>query len=125
MQISNCFLVVDDEEMLRDLYSSFLAKIFPGCSIKTAKNGKEAMEIITGGFIPDMIVCDIRMPKMGGIELYLHLAKTGFFGSWLFTTGTLLEREQQFIFENELPCLEKPFSFDDFRGAIDLSLEGE
>jgi two-component system, response regulator YesN len=111
-------LVVDDEEMNRTLFSLFLKQLFSSCSVKTAENGKEAMAVIAGGFVPDVIVCDIRMPEMDGIEFFRALGEFGFEIGWLFTTGTLFEREQKFIIENELECLEKPFTMGQFESAL-------
>ncbi|MBN1149702.1 response regulator [candidate division WOR-3 bacterium] len=75
MPLNNRVLVVDDEETL----ATFLSKIIendPGlnCQVKTAFTGEEALEIIKS-FRPDIVVCDIKLPKMNGIEV-LAKAKT-------------------------------------------------
>jgi len=58
-------LIVEDEENLRDLYEEDL--IDAGYEVEKASNGKEAMELVqNGGF--DLIIMDIRMPEMDGIE---------------------------------------------------------
>jgi len=58
-------LIVEDEENLRDLYEEDL--IDAGYEVEKASNGKEAMELVRNGSF-DLIIMDIRMPEMDGIE---------------------------------------------------------
>ena len=59
-------LVVDDEEDLRELISAEL--MLKGYEVFMAENGLKAMEVLKQEHI-DVVVSDIRMPKMNGIEL--------------------------------------------------------
>ena len=59
-------LVVDDEELLRNLIVIFLSKL--GHSCVTAIDGVDALDKIKGNKI-DAVVTDIRMPNMDGITL--------------------------------------------------------
>lgn len=58
-------LIVDDEADILEIISYNLLK--EGYEILTAKNGIEALEKI-GPFKPDLVILDIMMPKMSGIE---------------------------------------------------------
>jgi DNA-binding response OmpR family regulator len=58
-------LLVDDDEGLRELYREELED--EGYEVLTAKNGKEALQKLETGK-PDLIVLDIVMPKMDGME---------------------------------------------------------
>ena len=58
-------LIVDDEENLRELYKQEL--LDEGYSVILAANGKEALKRIEEES-PDLVVLDIRMPEMNGIE---------------------------------------------------------
>jgi len=58
-------LIVDDEANQRRLYQEELSD--EGYTIKLAENGKEALESIAA-MPPDLIVLDIRMPVMDGLE---------------------------------------------------------
>jgi len=60
-------LAVDDEEINLELISAVFSDS-PEIMILTASNGKEALEIIKK-HMPDVIVLDIRMPKMDGIQV--------------------------------------------------------
>jgi two-component system, response regulator, stage 0 sporulation protein F len=58
-------LVVDDDEGLRDLYEETLSD--EGYDVLTAENGKEALQKLEKEK-PDLVVLDIIMPKMDGME---------------------------------------------------------
>jgi CheY-like chemotaxis protein len=59
-------LIVDDNEGVRHLVSRWLEKA--GFSVREAKDGAEAVEMVKED-PPDIILADIRMPKIDGIEL--------------------------------------------------------
>ncbi|HIC92538.1 MAG TPA: response regulator [Syntrophaceae bacterium] len=58
-------LIVDDEENVREFYKAEL--IDEGYEVLLASNGKEAIQCIQKD-VPDIVVMDIRMPEMDGIE---------------------------------------------------------
>lgn len=58
-------LVVDDEESIQELLKYNLEK--EGYKVKTAGNGVKALEIAKK-FLPDLVLLDIMMPNMDGIE---------------------------------------------------------
>lgn len=58
-------LVVDDEESMRDVLSRMLSA--EGYGVGRAENGKEALRML-GRERFDFILCDIRMPELGGLE---------------------------------------------------------
>ena len=62
-------LVVDDEPDVRKVIKRILTKA--GYDVIEAEDGEQAIEAINEGENPlllDVIICDIRMPKMNGIE---------------------------------------------------------
>jgi len=58
-------LIVEDEDNLRDLYAEELEE--EGYEIIRAENGKSAVELVKKEPF-DLIIMDIRMPEMDGIE---------------------------------------------------------
>lgn len=62
-------LVVDDEEQIRKVVGMTLKKA--GYDVQEAEDGKRAIEVLNEGENPllvDVIICDIRMPKINGTE---------------------------------------------------------
>src|SRR5438270_4571007 len=59
-------LVVDDEEAIRELTSTVLAD--DGYEILMAEDGVHALELLPR-FRPDLVITDLQMPRMSGIEL--------------------------------------------------------
>lgn len=60
-------LIVDDEQVEREGLEAILQKAFPALVIGQAKNGREAVQM-AGEFMPDLILMDIKMPGMSGLE---------------------------------------------------------
>src|SRR6266702_6434066 len=68
-------LVVDDElQIARVLKTTLSAR---GYSVRTASDGDDALQVMKS-WTPDLVVTDLRMPNMDGVELCRHLrAKSG------------------------------------------------
>lgn len=60
-------LFVEDDRAIMESMIDFLA--LAGFEVMAARNGLEAMAAMEER-VPDVIVCDIRMPGMGGYEFY-------------------------------------------------------
>jgi CheY-like chemotaxis protein len=58
-------LIAEDERDIRDLIAFTLK--FAGYDIVTANNGEEAVQL-TKQELPDLVITDVRMPKMTGYE---------------------------------------------------------
>ena len=59
----------DNAELKVFIYNSLVDKY----DVRDASNGKEALDIISSGWMPDLIVTDLMMPEMDGIELVNHI----------------------------------------------------
>jgi len=65
-------LVVDDEKFIRDILADFLT--MEGYAVRTADDGTQAVnELSRSNF--SLVISDLKMPKMGGLELLQHVAK--------------------------------------------------
>jgi len=106
-------LLVDDNEyyvlVIKDLlYSN-------GYSVTTATNGAEACEILDNSDI-DMIISDIKMPKLDGIKLHAYVRETEKYKDvkFIFITGykdvyadlLALESGKDFLFEKSVTAKE-------------------
>ena len=79
-------LLVEDDENLAYMEKSSLEDIIGGYEVKTAVNGKEGLKVWRD-FQPDVIVSDIDMPIMDGIEMVKRIRETDGDTIILFTTG--------------------------------------
>lgn len=67
-------LVVDDEDSIRDLVRTALE--FVGYEVGTASDGREALALVPT-FSPDLIVLDVMMPLLDGVEVCSRLRADG------------------------------------------------
>ena len=59
-------LVVDDEKFIRDILADFLG--MEGYVVRTAEDGASALDALRESHY-DMVISDLKMPRMGGLEL--------------------------------------------------------
>ncbi len=62
-------VVEDNAELKLYIYNNLVGKY----EVRDASNGSEALQVIASGWMPDMIVTDLMMPEMDGIELINHI----------------------------------------------------
>ncbi|MEK7641890.1 MAG: response regulator [Patescibacteria group bacterium] len=66
-------LLVDDDRFLLDMYAIKFSKA--GYEVKTADSTDSALKLIRDGYIPDVMLSDIVMPGMDGLELISAIRK--------------------------------------------------
>jgi len=67
-------LVVDDEPQIRRVLQATLSS--SGYDVILAKDGQEAIEMVIREH-PDLILLDVNMPGMSGLDLHRHLSTAG------------------------------------------------
>ena len=67
-------LVVDDEEGARELFNTILTD--EGYEVTLANDGRDALSCMQGNSF-DLVVTDIKMPGMDGLQLLQELRKAG------------------------------------------------
>lgn len=115
-------LVIDDDDSVRHFTARAIA--FEGHETATASDGLEGLELIRqaeGGF--DLILSDIRMPAMDGIEL-AKSAHAEFPGLRLMLmTGYAEQRERAADLEHVvIDVISKPFSLAEMRKRVNEAL---
>lgn len=65
-------LVVDDDVVIGRNIADMLRSV---ATVTVAHNGKEALQLIEGGNVPDIVLSDVEMPVMNGIEFGNALAQ--------------------------------------------------
>ncbi len=100
-------LIVDDEPTIRDLLENTMARTNYSCCF--AENGEEALEMISGKVF-DVVVTDVNMPGMDGIEL-AKIIKSQFTADVIVMTGQIHTYQYDEIIDiGASDFLEKPFS---------------
>lgn len=67
-------LIVEDEPVFRSLLDSWFSSL--GATTALAGDGVDALELM-GRFTPDLMICDIAMPRMNGLKLVENLRNRG------------------------------------------------
>ena len=76
MNDKRIILIVDDEENMRHMLSSLLSRL--DYTVLAAANGREGLLILANEQV-DVVLCDIKMPEMDGMEFLRQVAIAGFF----------------------------------------------
>ncbi len=113
-------LIVDDEVSVARTLRALLENEH---DLSLAENGAEALAAISAaskrGF--DVIMCDLMMPGMSGMELYERIRREypGLEQRMVFMTGGVsMERARQFLATCLNLTFEKPFDFDRLRRTL-------
>ena len=116
-------LVVDDEELVGRGIERCL---FKDHDVITVVAAREALERCAGGERFDLILCDLMMPEMTGMDLHreLSLVAPEQAGRMIFmTAGAFTENARLFLSSPSIRHLEKPFDADALRSIIEGNLE--
>jgi two-component system response regulator AtoC len=70
--MSTRILIVDDDDALRDSLQLVLSS--EGFEVVSARDGREALRLLASSD-PEIVLCDLRMPGMGGMELLPEIAR--------------------------------------------------
>jgi EAL domain-containing protein (putative c-di-GMP-specific phosphodiesterase class I) len=118
------FLIVDDEPLMVSLSRRVLQDL-GAVHVATAPNGTAALALLQNApEETDIVLCDLNMPHMDGVELTRHLANLGFPGSLIFLSGEdhgLLRAAKQLAEAhrlNVLGTLQKPDIVEPLRVAV-------
>jgi DNA-binding NarL/FixJ family response regulator len=83
-------LVVDDDDLLARALAALLETDSSIEYVGRARTGEEALEL-TAKLAPDIVVMDIEMPGIGGLEATRRLSRSGSSAAVLVTTGADVE----------------------------------
>jgi signal transduction histidine kinase/ActR/RegA family two-component response regulator len=121
-------LLVEDEEPVARIVQRVLSR--DGHRTVVTHDGHEALSYLkraSEGQVPfDLIISDIRMPNMDGVELYDVILNEfpEMKENVLFMTGDSISASTRaFLDEQGVPVLIKPFDLEELRQAISDSLE--
>jgi CheY-like chemotaxis protein len=111
-------LVIDDEPMVAKSLERVLADEF---DVSRTTEAERALELLSGGESYDVILCDVMMPGMDGVELRNRVAELSADQAArivFITGGLLLPRVRQLLDSVPNTCLEKPLDLEGLRELI-------
>jgi len=117
-------LVAEDDDGVRNLILSTLTR--GGFTVLVAADGREAMRLIESNDLSiDVLVSDITMPGMGGLEL-VALARAKRPGlALVMMSGTNRSELRSGAVAGDVTLLEKPFALHELTDAIDSAIAGD
>ncbi len=119
----HCILLVDDEEVLVWSLSQRITKLRPNYQVVTAGDGQAALSRIGAGPI-DLLITDIRMPGMSGLDLIMVARRAQpSLPVIVMTAYATPDVHQEITLRGSIDYLEKPFEFDRFLATVDSVLE--
>jgi signal transduction histidine kinase/CheY-like chemotaxis protein len=116
-------LVVEDEPSVAQLIVDVLRE--EGHQVEAVLESQEGLARLSRAQY-DLVVCDLRMPRLDGPAFYEALIRAGSPAQnhILFVTGdTLAPRTMQFLERSKLPYLAKPFLVEELKLAVNRRLE--
>ncbi len=113
-------LVVDDEEKIRKILKIMLT--LKGHKVDLAEDGKEALEMIKENFY-DLVIADIKMKEMSGIELLKEIKKmTPPIPVVFITAYATIESAVEAMKEGAIDYIPKPFEEDRIHLTVERAL---
>ena len=117
----SAILIIDDDDQLRISFEKLLTE--EGYKVKSAPSGEAGLKMVRAG-APDLVILDMRLPGMNGLETFKAMHKIEpklpvIIMTAFGTTETAIEATKMGAFDYIL----KPFDIPDMLGNIDQALE--
>ena len=114
-------LLIDDDELVARGLARLLGRM--GHDVRVARNGKEGLRHFTER-LPELVITDINMPEMDGVELIMAFQPTGvpviaISGGGRMSKEVLLDNAEML---GAVETLSKPIVFEDLKAAVDKAL---
>ncbi len=121
MKVKQRILVVDDEQSMREFLSIMLSR--EGYQVELASDGEKACELLDKN-VYDLILSDIRMPKLDGLSLLKRVKEQGADTSVIMMTAfSTTEQAVDAMKQGAYDYLTKPFKNDEIRLVIRNALQ--
>ena len=117
-------LAVDDEALLLKAYRRMLGEAH---DLVIALGAHEALGVFEKDTTFDVVLCDLQMPEMSGMELYAAVGERhpALANRFIFVTGGAFSGDARRFLEESVPAvIQKPFSVDDLLALIDTIASG-
>ncbi len=118
---NGAILIVDDDRSLREFLEIFFAK--EGFRVFTAGDGEEALKLLEKTSV-DLVLADIRMPKVDGLKFLKLLRRKGLkLPIIMITAYASLDSAVEAKKEGAFDYVSKPFKLDELRALVNKALQ--
>lgn len=110
-------LVVDDDAQIRRV----IARTLHEHEVVTASDGRRALAILATTTDFDLLLCDVVMPEMGGVEFWSEVAARHpalLDRLVLMTGGARSAADEDFLASGVVQVLRKPFLFESLQSLV-------
>ena len=104
----NMLIIDDNEDVLKLLVEIVNAQ---GINVESASNGHDGLKLIKKNKY-DLIMCDIKLPDIDGLELFQKVESDLSETSFIFMSGYAIDEENMEIINRSAGFLKKPFTVD-------------
>jgi two-component system chemotaxis response regulator CheY len=114
-------LVIDDSRAMRRIVTSILEGI--GFEVRDAGNGREGLDVLNEGWVPDLATVDWNMPVMDGLQFVAAVRSNPAWRSMTLMMVTSESEHTQIVRALAAGAHEyviKPFTADAIRGKLAL-----
>jgi CheY-like chemotaxis protein len=115
--------VVDDDPVIRRTLAEILAEDY-GHNIKTASDGREALEVLLSVPPPALVLVDLMMPRMDGAAFIACTSEQPALSGVHFCVMTAYGRRDDLArlapaIARDVPVLRKPFDLDELMSLVE------
>lgn len=117
-------VIIDDEPML----GRSLGRVLRKHEVSVFESGKEALAYLTDAEPPDLILCDLMMPEMNGIQFFQALREDlpALMDRVTFMTGgAFTPKAADFVRQSGRPVLAKPFDLGEIRRLVRATMSSD
>ncbi|MCL2600570.1 MAG: response regulator [Treponema sp.] len=111
-------LVVDDDAIQLSTVGAILNVEY---DVTTVSSGKAALEYLSGGFVPDLVLLDVLMPEMNGFEIYDKIRAIDSMGDVpvvFLTSLSAAEESRKALRKGAADYITKPYITENFKNRI-------
>jgi len=117
-------LAIDDEALLLKAYRRMLGDAH---ELTCTLGGAEAMRLLERDAAFDVVLCDLQMPEMSGMEVHAAVRERhpALAERFIFVTGGAFSSDaRKFLEESVSAVIQKPFRLEDMMALIDRTARG-
>lgn len=117
-------LIIEDNTEIRESTAELLD--LAGYEVKAADNGRGGLTLIND-FLPDLVICDIRMEEMDGYDVLTELRANPGTADVPFLFCTAQSEKKDLVRAERAgikACLIKPFTEHELFNAIEICISG-